>query len=185
MTTKVSLIRLFSVCCQVSALTFGGGYVIIPLLQRRVVEELGWLSAEDMLDVVAIAQAAPGAIAINTANLLGWRLRGAAGATVAILGSLLPPMAIIIVIGHFYLAFRDNVIVANVLKGMTAGIAAVILDVVIGMIRTLVVDRKYIMVVICGVAFAVAFFTGVNVVFIIIAAGVFGALYGRRKGSAL
>ena len=183
MTGKVGLLRLFGVCCQISALTLGGGYVIVPLLQKRVVEELKWLTAEDMMDIVAIAQSSPGAIAINAANLLGWRLRGAAGAAAAILGSLLPPMAIIIVVARFYLVFREIEIVANVLKGMTAGIAAVILDVVIGMLRGFIVDRKYIMLIICTAAFAAAFFTGVNVVFILIAAGVFGVLFYRRSGN--
>ena len=181
----VSLIKLFGVCFYLSALTVGGGYVIIGLLQKRVVEDLKWLGSDEMLDIVALAQSSPGAIAVNAANLLGWRLRGAAGAAAAILGSILPPIAIIIVIGMFYLAFREQTVVANVLKGMTAGVAAVILDTVITMLRNILVDRKLIPVIICIAAFGAAFFTGVNVVFIIIAAGVFGAVYGVRKGGAL
>ena len=182
---RVSLIRLFWVCFCLSALTVGGGYVIIGLLRKRVVEDLKWLGDDEMLDIAAIAQSAPGAIAVNAANLLGWKLRGGAGAFAAVLGSLLPPLAIIIVIGHFYLAFRDYQIVANVLKGMTAGVAAVILDTVIGLVQGLLVDKKHIPVIICFAAFAAAFFSGVNVVFILIAAGVFGLIYSRRKDGAL
>ena len=80
--------------------------------------------------------------------------------------------------------FKDQEIVANVLKGMAAGVAAVILDVVIGMIRTLLRDKKPVPVIVCFSAFAIALLTGVNVVFIIIAAGLFGALYWKRKGGA-
>ena len=182
---RIGLLKLFGVCCQISALTVGGGYVIIGLLQRRIVDDLKWIGREEMLDIIALAQSAPGAIAINAVNLVGWKLRGAAGAAVSILGALLPPMAIIIVVGFFYLAFRDVPIVASVLKGMTAGVAAVILDVVIGMLVTLFGGKRLVPIIICFVAFAAAFFVGVNVVFILIAAGVFGAIYGARKGGAL
>ena len=182
---QVSLLKLFVVFFYLSALTVGGGYVIIGLLQKRVVEDLKWLGSDEMLDIVAIAQSSPGAIAVNAANLLGWRLRGAKGAAVAIIGSILPPVVIIIVVGMFYLAFRDQIVVANVLKGMTAGVSAVILDTVIGLLRKILGDRKLIPVIICLAAFAAAFFSGVNVVFILIAAGVFGAVFGTRRGGAI
>lgn len=178
----VSLARLFGVCFCLSALTVGGGYVIVGLMQKRLVEDLGWLGRDEMLDLIAIAQSSPGAIAVNAANLVGWKLRGAAGAAVAIIGSLLPPMAIIVAVGFFYLEFRDNEIVSNVLKGMTAGVTAVILDVVTGLLGQLFKARRIVPLVVCFAAFAVAFFAEVNVALILIAAGVFGALhFGRAK----
>ena len=179
---NVSLMKLFTVCFILSALTFGGGQVIIGLLQKRVVEELKWINRDEMLDIVAIAQSSPGALAINAVNLVGWKLRGAPGALIAVFGAVIPPMVIIIIVGMLYLRFRDEPVVANVLKGMTAGVAAVILDIVIGLIKSILSDRKLIPVIVCAAAFSVAFFLGVNVVFIIIAAGLFGALYGMRKG---
>jgi len=179
--SRVSLLKLFGVCCYISALTFGGGYVIVGVMQKHMVDGLKWMDRDEMLNIVAIAQSSPGAIAVNAANLIGWKLRGAAGAAVAILGSLLPPVVIIIIVGYFYLAFKDYPVVSNVLMGMTAGVAAVILDVVIGMLEPILVDRKLIPVIICFAAFAISFFTSVNVVFVIIAAGVFGVLYGSRK----
>ena len=179
---RVSLMKLFSVCFMLSALTIGGGYVIIGLLQRRVVEDLKWISKDEMLDIVAIAQASPGAIAVNAVNLVGWKLRGVVGAAVAVLGSLIPPVIIIIIVGMLYLAFRDLPIVANILKGMSPGVAAVILDVVITMLKTLLGDRKLIPVIVCAVSFSAAFFLGVNAAFLIIAAGAFGILYGLGKG---
>ena len=147
-----------------------------------MVEDLKWISRNDMLDIVAIAQSSPGAIAINAVNLVGWKLRGAAGAAAAILGSLIPPVVIIIIVGMFYLGFKDNAIVANVLRGMTSGIAAVILYNVAGMVKTLLGDRKLIPVIVCAVSFSAAFFLGVNAAFLIIAAGAFGILYGLGKG---
>lgn len=122
--------QLFTSTFALSAFTFGGGYVIIPLMKKKFCDELCFLGEEEALDLVAIAQASPGALAVNTAMLLGYRMAGLPGAFVTILGTLLPPMITLSVISLFYDAFRTNRIVGALLHAMRAGVAAVIADVV-------------------------------------------------------
>ncbi len=128
-----TLVKLFLSTLYISAFTFGGGFVIITLMKRKFVDELHWIDEQEMLDLTALAQSSPGAIAVNAAILVGWRVAGAAGVTVAVIGTVLPPIIILSVISFFYAAFASNRYVALVLKGMQAGVAAVILDVVCGL----------------------------------------------------
>ena len=120
---------LFISTFTLSAFTFGGGYVIVPLMRKKFVETLGWIDEEEMLDLIAIAQSAPGPIAVNSSIIIGYRLAGIPGALVTTFGTVLPPMVILSAISQFYTAFRDNVVVSLVLKGMGIGVAAVIVDV--------------------------------------------------------
>ena len=123
--------KLFLSTFELSACTFGGGFVIIPLMRKKFVEELGWIEEEEMLDLTAIAQASPGAIAVNASIMLGYHIAGIPGAILAVLGTVLPPLIIISIISMFYQAFRNNVIVSMAMRGMLCGVAAVICDVVI------------------------------------------------------
>ena len=128
--------KLFLSTFQLSACTFGGGFVIIPLLRKKFVEELGWIEEQEMMDLTAIAQSSPGAIAVNASILVGYRVAGFRGAMLTVLGTILPPLFIISVISLFYQAFRDNTIVNMAMAGMLCGVAAVILDVAINMAKT-------------------------------------------------
>ena len=145
---------LFLSSLQLSAFTFGGGYVIVPLMRRRFVEQLHWIDEEEMLDMTAIAQAAPGAMAVNAALLVGYRRAGFVGALVTMAGTILPPLLMLTVISYFYEAFRDNTVVALILKGMRAGVAAVIADVVVTMARGVARERRLVALIllICGAA---------------------------------
>jgi len=125
--------RLFASTFYLSAFTFGGGYVIIPLMKKKFVDDLQWIEEEEMLNLTAIAQSSPGAVAVNAAILLGYRVAGISGALVTILGTILPPFITLSIISIFYTAFRDNTVVNAVLKGMQAGVAAVIADVVMSL----------------------------------------------------
>ena len=127
---KQILIRLFVSTLYLSAFTFGGGYVIVTLLKKKFVDEYHWIEEDEMLDLVAIAQSAPGAIAVNGAIVVGYQLAGMVGALVAIVATILPPFVIISVISVFYAAFRDNFLVSQMLEGMQAGVGAVIASVV-------------------------------------------------------
>ena len=127
--------ELFLSTFRLSACTFGGGFVIIPLMRKRFVEELGWIEEDEMLDLTAIAQSSPGAIAVNASILVGYHVAGVPGAMITVLGTVLPPLMIISVISLFYQAFRDNAIVNMAMSGMLCGVAAVICDVVINMAK--------------------------------------------------
>ena len=127
-----------------------------------------------MLDIAAMAQSSPGAIAVNAAILVGWRVAGFAGMLVAIVGTILPPMVILYVISFFYAAFASNLYVAMVLKGMQAGVAAVILDVVFSLGGKVVKEKSVLNLIIMALAFCAVFFFNVNVIYIILAAALTG-----------
>ena len=127
------LCRLFFSTLYISSFTFGGGFVIVTLMKKKFVDELHWITEEEMLDMTALAESAPGAIAVNAAILVGWQVEGLLGMITAVVGTILPPMVILSIISYFYNVFAANVYVALVLKGMQAGVAAVILDVVCSM----------------------------------------------------
>lgn len=175
---------LFSTTFSLSAFTFGGGFVIIPLMKKKFVDEMGWLEEEEMLNYAAIAQSSPGPVAVNAAILVGYRLAGIPGALTAIIGTVLPPLIILSIISLFYEAFRSNPVVSVVLKGMQAGIAAVICDVVLNMGGKVVKSREWISVVLMILAFAANFILNINVMYIILVCALIGILRVtlRKKG---
>ena len=182
---KETLWKLFFSMLYISAFTFGGGFVIITFMKRTFVDELGWIDEQEMLDLTALAQSSPGAIAVNAAILVGWRVGGFLGMVTAVIGTVLPPITILSVISLFYAAFAANPYVALVLKGMQAGVAAVILDVVWGLGANVVKTKSPIHLVVMAAAFIATFVYGVNVIYIILAAGLLGvvlAMVQRQKG---
>jgi chromate transporter len=174
-------LKLFISTFQLSALTFGGGYVIIPLMKKRFVEKLGWIDEKEMLDFTAIAQSAPGAMAVNASVLLGFHLSGIMGALTAIFGTVLPPLLLLSVVSVGYTAFAGNEIVRNVLRGLQTGVCAVIIDVVIDMSYTIIKDKKIISIIIMLAAFIAVTVFFVNVIFIIIICGLIGLLSVIKK----
>lgn len=168
--------KLFSSTFSLSAFTFGGGFVIIPLMRKKFVEDLSWIDEEEMLDLTAIAQSSPGAIAVNASILIGYRLDGFKGALITVFGTVLPPLIILSVISLFYTAFRDSLIVGYVLRGMQAGVAAVIADVVLTMSADILKEHHIQPVIILVIAFAATAILHVNVILIILICGVIGAL---------
>ena len=171
---KQVLRRLFFSTLYLSAFTFGGGYVIVTLLKKKFVDECHWIEEDEMLDLVAIAQSAPGAIAVNGAIVVGYKLAGLLGVAVAITATILPPFVIISVISVFYEAFRDNFLVSQMLTGMQAGVGAVIASVVWQMGADVVRSKSAASVLIMAAAFAATCFFVVNVVLVILAAAAVG-----------
>ncbi len=168
--------KLFSSTFFLSAFTFGGGFVIVPLMKRKFADELHWIEEKEILDLTAIAQSSPGPIAVNAAILIGHRIGGVPGALTSILGTVLPPLIIISVISTAYAAFRDNEIVSACLKGMQAGVAAVITDVVLGMGAKIVKSRSVFQILLMIAAFLATWVFGVNVALIILACGLLSAV---------
>ena len=166
---KKRLLYLFVQTFYLSAFTFGGGYVIISLLQRKFVNEYHWIEEEEMLDLVAIAQSAPGPIAVNGAIVIGYKLAGIPGVLVSVLGAILPPFVIISVISVFYEIFRDNKIVSSMLSGMQAGVAAVIISVVYEMAQgQSKKDNRIELAIIMAAAFVANYFLKISVIYIIL-----------------
>lgn len=167
-------LKLFTTCLFLSSFTFGGGYVIISLMRKKFVCDLKWLEEQEMLDFTAIAQSSPGAIAVNASILLGYKIGGILGSLIAIIGTILPPIAIISVVSLFYNAFRENIVVNAVLNGMQAGIVAVICDVVITMASGIAKEKNPLYILIMAVAFALVFFVKVNIVYVILSCIIIG-----------
>ena len=170
------LLRLFCSTLVISACTFGGGFVIVSLMKKKFVDEYGWLSEAEMLDYTALAQSCPGAIAVNAAILVGWRVGGAAGMLAAVLGTLLPPLGILTAISMFYSAFAGNPYVAMLLSGMQAGVAAVLCDVVLSMGRGVLSQRSAIKNAVMLAAFLAVYVADVSVALVIASAALLGAL---------
>lgn len=178
---KAKYRTLFLSTLQLSALTFGGGFVIVPLMRQKFVEKLHWIDEKEMLDLIAIAQSSPGPIAVNASILVGYRVAGVPGALVTMLGTLLPPLVIISIISLFYAAFRDNKIVSMAMAGMLAGVAAVIANVVIDLARNVFKLRRALpALVMLGAFIAVRFFNA-NILLVILTCGAIGAIDTLRK----
>lgn len=177
--------KLFISTFTLSAFTFGGGYVIVPLMKKKFVDQLGWIEEHEMLDLIAIAQSAPGPIAVNTSILLGYRIGSWYGALLSILGTILPPLIILSVISLFYTAFRDNKIVAALLHGMQAGVAAVICDVVISMGTSIVRTKSILSILIMVTVFIATYLYHFNVIYTILLCAIIGIIsyYIREKRS--
>lgn len=167
---------LFLTTLYISAFTFGGGFVIVTFMKHKFVDELHWIDEQEMLDFTALAQSCPGAIAVNAAILVGWNVYGFAGMIVATLGTILPPMIILSVVSFFYAIFSTNVWVAVVLKGMQAGVAAVILDATCSLGESVLKEKSSLSIFIMTAAFVCDFFLGVNVVYIILVAACIGII---------
>lgn len=179
-----TLLKLLWSTLYISAFTFGGGFVIVTFMKRKFVDELHWIDEQEMLDLAALAQSSPGAIAVNAAILVGWRVAGFAGMLVAVIGTILPPMVILTVVSFFYSVFAENRYVALTLRGMQAGVAAVIADVVCSLGHNVLKERSVVHICVMVAAFAAGFFLKINVVYLLLAAALIGVgmeLWKHRK----
>ena len=131
---KASLWQIFAVFAKIGAFTIGGGYAMIPLIQAEM-ERRGWIPAEDLPDIVALSQSAPGVMAVNISIFAGHRLRGVKGSIVATLGSILPSFLAILAIALFFTAFRDNPWVEKAFKGIRPVVISLILVPMVNMAR--------------------------------------------------
>lgn len=176
--------QLFYSTLYISAFTFGGGFVIVTFMKRKFVDELHWIDEDEMLDITALAQSSPGAIAVNASILVGWKVGGFPGMLTAVLGTILPPIVIITIISFFYKAFSSNPYVVLVLKGMQAGVAAVILSVVADMGGKIIKNKSVMQIGMMIAAFLAAFVFNINIIYIILAAilaGILLTLFHRRS----
>ena len=125
------LLELFLVFTKCSAVTFGGGYAVLPILQREIVEDRHWATEDDLMDYYAISQVTPGMIAVNVATFIGLKLKGFWGGVFATLGTIFPSMVIISIIALFLTQFENNPIVVHAFAGIRACVCILILDAVI------------------------------------------------------
>ena len=130
------LITLFLTFFKIGAFTFGGGYAMIPLIRREAVEKHAWISGDDVLEIIAVAESTPGPIAINAATFVGVRVAGVPGAVCATLGVVLPSLVIISVISVFLKEFSQIKAVEYAFKGIRIGVLALILGALVSMVKS-------------------------------------------------
>ncbi|MGX7107297.1 chromate transporter [Hutsoniella sourekii] len=160
--------KLFISTLTLSAFTFGGGYVIVTMMKKTFVDDFAWIDEEEMLDLVAIAQSAPGAMAVNGAIVVGYKLAGISGVLTAVVATIIPPFLIISLISIFYEAFISYKPIAWLLEGMQVGVAAVILSVVFDMGRGVLASRNRLSILSMIFAFLAHYFWGLNVIYLIL-----------------
>lgn len=168
--------KLFGSMFVISACTFGGGFVIVSLMKKKFVDEYGWLTQEQMLDITAIAQSSPGAIAVNAALQAGFCLGGAPAAAVAVLATVLPPLLLISALSFVYGAVRDSAVIATLLQGMQLGVGAVLLDVTCGLGGKVLKERNLLLVGVMAAAFVLSAVLHINVMVIILGTALLGVL---------
>lgn len=160
---------LFLSFAKVGVLTFGGGYAMLPILQREVAENKKWATEEELMDYYAIGQCTPGVIAVNTATFVGRKIKGLAGSILATLGVVFPSLVIIIAIAAFVNNFADSPIVQNAFAGIRACVCVLILNAVVKLWKKAIVDKPTLLV--FAIVFILSVFTNLSpVVYVILAA---------------
>lgn len=169
-------LRLFKTTFTLSAFTFGGGYVIIPLMKEKFVEELNWIKEDEMMDLISIAQSSPGSLAVNASILVGYRMKGIKGALLTVLATITPPLFIISFVSYFYEIFTSNPIILKILAGMNIGIGAILIDVVLTLGTSVIKDYKFYSIFII-LAVLYASYKDVNIIIIVLVGGLIGLFY--------
>lgn len=167
---------LFKSTFFLSMFTFGGGYVIVPLMEKKFVNELKWITEDEMLDLIALGQSSPGPIAVNTSILVGYRVAGILGALVTVLGTIIPPLVIMSLLAYVYRAVSTNPIVNNMLLGMQAGVAAIIVNVVYNMASRIIKQKKIIPIIVMILALIAGIILQVNILWLLSISGIIGAM---------
>ena len=170
---------LFKSTFLISAFTVGGGFVIIPLLRAKYVDEYGWLDDKETLNLVSIAQSMPGVVAVNAAIILGYRMGGIRGALTGVLATILPPLITLSVISCFYDAFSHNEYVRYALKGMQCGATALIISVALDLLRKQCKKKLVLPLLIILGTFVANLFFDVNIMLLVVIDGIIGLLLMR------
>ena len=173
------LLKFFLTCNKIGAFTLGGGYAMIPIMEREFVDNNKWMDRQEFMDIMVVAQSTPGIFAIDMASHIGYKLKGVWGGIVGAVGIALPSIIAIIIIAMFFHNFKDNPWVEKFFKGVRPAVVALIAAPCFKMAKTANISWRNAWIPI-GCCLLIALF-GVSPIYIIIAAGVSGYLYGRWK----
>ena len=171
------MFELFKTFFQIGFFTIGGGYAMIPLIERKVVEEKAWVSEKELLDLIAVAQSCPGIFAVNISIFIGLKKLGNKGALISAIGTCLPSFLCILAIALVFQQFRENVYVEHFFRGIRPAVVALIALPVFRMAKSAKITRYNIWIPI--VAAFLIWILGVSPIFIVLAAGVSGYVYGK------
>ncbi len=165
---------LFRVFFKLGLFTFGGGYAMLPLIEKEMVEKRHWIHEQDIMDVFAVAQSFPGPIAVNSATFIGFRLKGRTGALAATLGCILPSFLVILLVASVFSRYQELTVVQNVFVGIRAAVTALILSAAIKMGKKAIVDRVSLSLMILTIG--LVFILGIHPILTVIGGAVSGAL---------
>ncbi len=171
---------LFLTFCRIGGLTFGGGYAMLPMLQKEVVEKRKWATEEQIMDYYAVGQCTPGIIAVNTATFVGYNNRGVMGAIVATTGVVFPSLVIIMIIAAFISNFADLAVVEHAFAGIRVAVGVLVLNAVVKLWKSGVKD--FVGIVIFLVTFAVSVIFNLSPVYVVMGAIAVGIIAGRKRG---
>jgi chromate transporter len=171
--------QLFTTFAKIGSFTLGGGYAMVPVMQKEIVEKKGWLASDEFMDILAVSQATPGLFAMNMASHIGYKLKGALGGIVGALAVALPSIIAILLIAMFFQAFKDNIYVEKIFMGIRPAVVALIAAPCFSMARTAKINRYNIWIPVVAALLICAF--GVSPIWVILAAGIGGFIYGRIK----
>lgn len=169
------LFQLFYIFFKIGAFTIGGGYAMIPLIEAEIVTKKGWVAKEDFLDLLAIAQSAPGVFAVNIAIFIGYRLRGVRGCIVTALGAILPSFLIILCIALFFLRFKENPTVEAIFRGIRPAVVALIAAPTFNLAKAAKINRYTIWIPI--ISALLIWLLGFSPIWIILLAGIGGYVW--------
>lgn len=178
------LLSLFWTFFKIGAFTFGGGYAMIPLIQKEAVEKKGWVTDDDILEIIAIAESTPGPVAINSATFVGYRTCGFWGAAAATFGVVLPSFVIILAIGYVLNEFQQAPVVQYAFNGIRAGVLALLFKALFTMYKKS--PKGWVSYVVMAAAFVLTAILKINVFIVILVCAVFGlvtALIAERRAA--
>lgn len=170
------LVDLFLIFIKIGTFTIGGGYAMIPLIEKEVVDKKEWIDRKDFLDMLTLAQSAPGPIAVDVAAFVGYRVAGLIGSVVAVLGAIFTAFLLLLVIAMYFVGMKQNVIVESVFKGIRPAVIALIAAPVIRLGKNAKINRKNIFIPVLTVVFVA--FLNVNPIYVIVIAALGGIIYG-------
>ena len=175
-----TLIDLFFTFCRIGGLTFGGGYAMLPIIQKEIVEEKKWATEEEVLDYYAVGQCTPGIIAVNTATFIGYKVHGIIGAIVATLGVVFPSLIIITIIAALLKNFANYSIVQHAFSGIRVVVIALIVSAILKLAKTSIKNSATLIIAI--IAFILVAFVNLSPIYIVIAAACIGLILKFIRG---
>jgi len=164
---------------KIGAFTFGGGYAMIPLIEKEVVDNRKWINKEDFLDILVISQSFPGVLAVNSSIFIGYKIGGIIGAIIALLGVIIPSFFIILLIATFFVQFRDNTLVDLIFKGISGAVPMLVLVAVISLSKS--IEKNTINLIITALTVIGISILKINPVIAILLSGLYGVISMRKK----